>query len=652
MSSLYFDFCAAVVLLALIFSIVFRKMTKGVTNRLFMLILVVTLTADLFDIAMVILELNIGEGSSYSKMLLYFLASGYLLVHNLTVPVYLLFIIGLTDTWHKLKKNRLEVLVFLIPSATAVIAMAVNLFTKSIFYYDENYRYTRGPAIYILYVCAFTNMLICLAYLWKYRTLFSQSKFAALLSMIPFELAAIAIQWFYPNLLLEMFANAVTLFLTSTTVQRPEELLDSVTALGKYDAYASDMKKNFANEKHVTMILIDVSNFSSLHSILNFDGANQLLREIALKLRIVDEEIRTHAELYSLDNGKFCCVINESYRNLVDMAAEKISAVLKESILINNLELNLVSYVCVIRCPEDIADFKSLIQFGNELHERHAFSGDVMYVSDMVKQNSFELTYELDRIIDTALANGGFQVYYQPIYSTQKKRFTSAEALLRLIDEKHGFISPELFITAAEKSGAIHKIGDYVMEEVCRFIAGGEFEELGLDYIEINLSVAQCMQSDLADRILRIMRKYNVLPEKINLEITETAASYAQNIMTENINRLFEAGISFSLDDFGTGYSNIQRVASLPLSIVKLDKTFATEEDNPKMWIVLQNTIKMLKDMQMYIVVEGIETRRLLEKFTELQCEYIQGYYFSKPIPKDEFVHFILKSIEKTGGMR
>ena len=134
------------------------------------------------------------------------------------------------------------------------------------------------------------------------------------------------------------------------------------------------------------------------------------------------------------------------------------------------------------------------------------------------------------------------------------------------------------------------------------------------------------------------------MPEQINLEITETAASYSQNIMADNIGSLSEKGIDFSLDDFGTGYSNMRRIALLPLKIVKLDKSFTTIDENPKLMIILQNTIKMIKEMNMKIVVEGIENENLVKQFSNLQCEYIQGYYFSKPIPKDEFIRFIKNS--------
>ena len=149
------------------------------------------------------------------------------------------------------------------------------------------------------------------------------------------------------------------------------------------------------------------------------------------------------------------------------------------------------------------------------------------------------------------------------------------------------------------------------------------------------------MQRGLADNILATINKYGISPDKINLEITETAANYSQNILIENMTKLINAGVSFSLDDFGTGYSNMARLASLPLKIVKLDKTFVDNSNKPKLHIFLKGTIKMLKDMDMEIVVEGIETEQMVETFSNLNCDFIQGYYYSKPIPQIEFVKFI-----------
>ena len=321
-------------------------------------------------------------------------------------------------------------------------------------------------------------------------------------------------------------------------------------------------------------------------------------------------------------------------------AASLINDALHQTLKIDKFDLNLIPYVCLAKCPEDIDNFQSLISFGTDFHEKLPYNGEVIHADGSTVKRMVSLLTGMDSIIERALANHGFHVYYQPIYSIEKKRFVSAEALLRLIDEKEGFISPERFIPAAEKSGAIHKIGDYVLTEVFQFIASSEYKKLGLEYIEINLSVSQCMHHGLADSILESMSRYGVSSNQVNLEITESAASYNQSVMSDNLEQLSAAGLTFSLDDYGTGYSNMYRIAALPLKIVKLDKTFVNNQ-NSKMWTILQNTVRMIKELNMEIVVEGIETEEMVKKFSDLKCDFIQGYFFSKPIPQREFVEFI-----------
>lgn len=638
-----FDICAVLILCMLLFSVISRKMTVGLSNRLFIVLLCVTFATALADIFSVIVPYREGEligavsrGCQYA----------YLFLRNAMSPVYILYLISLTDTWHKLNKNLIFKLFLIVPYSVIILTLVSNAFTNSVFTFDENGVYTRGKAMPVLYVCSFIYLITGMIYIIRYKRLFKAEKLLALFAIFPLTVASLAIQWFFPSMLVEMFAAAISLLLIVVTVQRPEELLDSLTGLSKYGAYGVDMKRNFANGKRVGIILINISNYSSMHAILGFDNLNTMLKNIADRFVTINKEEKLRAGLYYLDRGRYRFVVTENNWDKMEQTAERINTELKQSIIFNQMSLNLITHVCIAHCPEEITEFETLMAFGNELNDM-PYSGRVIKTSEIAKENRFRLSNELDAIIDNAIANRSFEVYYQPIYSIGTDNFISAEALLRLHHDKYGFIPPDLFITAAEKSGAIHKIGELVLEKVCSFIASREFSELGLEYIEINLSVAQCMQADLADKILQIMKRYGVSPDKINLEITETAASYSQNIMMENLEKLTRAGIEFSLDDYGTGYSNIKSVASLPIKIVKLDKTFVDSENNPRMWIVLKNTIKMLKDMNMHIVVEGIETESLVKKFTDLNCEYIQGYYYSRPIPESDFVMFMRKHAGK-----
>lgn len=633
--SLSFDIAAIIIMTLLLISSIMRKMTNGVPNRLFMVFISINWIAALFDIWAVALD----NANSTCIPALYLAHSGYLIIHNLTVPIYVLFIISLTDTWHKIRKNYFIQAILWMPLFVVIVALVTNPFTKKMFLVEEGYQ--RGEWFFLIYAAIAVYAAFGITYMVYYRELVEFSKACAAMSYIPIGIVAMVIQMVSPTTLVEMFAAAVSLLLISIAVQKPEEIVDTDTQLMKYSAYANDMKRNYYNKKNVDVVMLNLGNFSAINAMMGYDFAMRVLGDVVDRIHGVNALLKNKADLYYLDRGRFRMVFDERDRELAKNAAEMLVESLMEKRDYNDLDVTLQPFVVLARCPEEIKDFKMLMTFGMDFHEKLKFEGRVMHVDEVFHKGLFEIQSNIDEIIEEALEFKRFQVYYQPIYSVEKGKFVSAEALLRLFDPKYGFISPEILVTAAERSGAIHRIGDYVLEEVCRFIADGDFRSLGLEYIEVNLSVTQCMRVNLADKILGIMAKHRVSAECINLEITETAASHTQEIMAENLQKLHRAGISFSLDDYGTGYSNIKRVIQLPVKIIKLDKTFVDEQDNPKMRVVLKNTVAMLKDMNMEIVVEGIETQEMLDFFAELQCDFIQGYFFSKPIPKPEFISFI-----------
>lgn len=633
--SLSFDIAALVILTMLLISCIVRKMTSGTSNRLFLAFISSNLIATVFDIWAVMLD----NAGSTSHLALYVAHSGYLIMHIFTVPVCVLFVISLTDTWHKIRKSFWIQFVLWAPLLTVVAALLTNPFTNKMFLVDGGYQ--RGPWFFLIYGAVLIYVVFAIGYMIRYRRLVERSKMVAVMSYIPIGITAMLIQMLSPEMLVEMFGSAVSLLLMSIGVQRPEEIVDSDTQFIKYSAYATDMKRNFRNAKKMDVVMLNLGSFSSINAMMGYDFAMLVLNDVAARIRKVNKLLDNKGELYYLDRGRFRMVFEEKHREKAARAAELLVESLKEKSDFNNLDVSLNPFVILASCPEEIPDFKTLMTFGTDFHEKLKYEGRVMHVNEVYHKGLFEIQKNIDQIIEEALEFHRFQVYYQPIYSIEKGRFVSAEALLRLFDPTYGFISPEILVTAAERSGAIHRIGDYVLDEVCSFIASEGFRKLGLEYIEVNLSVTQCMRVNLAEKVMAIMGKHRVSSERINLEITETAASHTQEVMAENLNKLTRAGISFSLDDYGTGYSNIKRVIQLPLKIIKLDKTFVDEQDNPKMRVVLKNTVAMLKDMDMEIVVEGIETQEMLDFFTELQCDFIQGYFFSKPLPKPEFINFL-----------
>ncbi len=635
----YFNYCALAILVVLIITVMSRRMLSGRRNRYFWNLLLVVFCSTIFEI----LAVSLDNGNSPAVLEKYIAHGGYLIMHSLTVPVYVIYLACLTDSVYKFKEKVGLQLLLSLPYVCLLELILTSYFFGKIYYLDDNYQYTHGPLYGLVYACAAFYVVVGFIYAVRCRKLFAKGQFLALMIVLPVMFAAITMQLAHPQLRVEMFAHAVCVLFVLLMIQKPEERTDTNTGFGKTTAYATDIEQALINKKPIRIILINILNYKSLRDILGYESLELLTNTVAENLLTMCKSVLPKADPYYLDRGRFCLVTGKENFAKIDSAAAEIMEMLMEDIHLQDMDINLQVNLCVLRCPEDLDDFQSIFAFSNEFEE-YGKAGKVLYADDMLKDGRY-IIKDLEGIIDNALDNQRLSVYYQPIYSVAEQRFASAEALLRLDDEEYGHISPELFIPVAEKNGVIHRIGTMVLEEVCRFIASEEFKELGLEYIEVNLSVAQCMRNNLAKEILQLMEKYNVRPDQINLEITETAATNSQNIMVENIRTLSAAGIPFSLDDYGTGYSNIGRMVSLPLNIVKLDKSFTDLEKNPRMEIVVRNTVRMIKDMNMKVVVEGIETENLVQQFADMECEYIQGYYFSKPLPREEFVSFLRQAV-------
>ncbi len=642
MRNISFDIVAVLIFVLLIISVIARKMTVSRTNKLFLVAMCVGLATTICDIFANYMDsvpdLRMGTACEVFHM-------GYLLFYNLHGPLFVMFTVSLLDMWHKLMENKVFAVLFSLPFTAVAVMLITNPFSHFVLSV-ENGGYTHEQFFSIVYISGAIYFIIEAVIVIAGRKSVTRMQMIALFSVVALCVTAMVIHIFFKSQLLECVAVALGCYILTATVQRPEDYIDSMTGLFKLAAYVHDAKNAFRTGKHWRVVMLNIANYESIVNMIGFEQAVELLKVVAEKISQLNRDMGKKGITYYLDRGRFRINFVGKYKEIAESYANVLNNELKCKINHNGLDISLTPCIVLARCPEEIESFKSLMSFGQDFHLKILHAGRVMSAKDVYNPEEFRVANNIDAIIEKALDNHSFQVYYQPIYSVEKKKFVSAEALLRLFDEEHGFISPEVIVTAAERSGAIHKIGEFVFEEVCKFISSGEFEKLGLEYIEVNLSVAQCMHGDLADRILLIMKQYNVPSDKINLEITETAASYAQRVMTENLNKLSRSGVSFSLDDYGTGYSNMKRVISLPLKIVKLDKSFVDEQHNPKMWILLQNTVQMLKAMNMQIVVEGIETQEMVDVFSDLKCDFIQGYFFSRPLPKPDFVKLVEDSTE------
>jgi EAL domain-containing protein (putative c-di-GMP-specific phosphodiesterase class I) len=172
-------------------------------------------------------------------------------------------------------------------------------------------------------------------------------------------------------------------------------------------------------------------------------------------------------------------------------------------------------------------------------------------------------------------------------------------------------------------------------------MAQTDLSALGISRVEINLSVAQCLQRELPERIRELQEKYRIDPRQVNFEVTETLFDNLGGIMDKNLRTLSDMGYTFSLDDYGVGYSNIQRLRALPLDIIKIDKSMVDDMFTMDGEVIIENTVRMMKGIRKELVVEGVETEKEAKACEDLSCDYIQGFYYARPLPAEEFVRFL-----------
>lgn len=271
--------------------------------------------------------------------------------------------------------------------------------------------------------------------------------------------------------------------------------------------------------------------------------------------------------------------------------------------------------------------------------------GTVIGRYDENLQQKADWENRLEESMEKALNTGQFQVYYQPKHDAKSGKLIGAEALLRWIHPEYGFISPGDFIPLFEKNGFVSRADYYVWDNVCRDLRVWMEAGISIVPVSVNTSKLDFTEGDYWERIHKSVDTYKVPKEKLHIEVTETLVS--GNINEELVtllNELREEGFKIEMDDFGKGYSSLNILGTLPLDILKLDMSFISDLGNERKFKVLVSVISMAKNLQLQTVAEGVETKEQMEVLRDLGCDGVQGYYFSKPLPREEFAKYL------TGG--
>lgn len=254
-------------------------------------------------------------------------------------------------------------------------------------------------------------------------------------------------------------------------------------------------------------------------------------------------------------------------------------------------------------------------------------------INNIVAQN------DMKRSLEFAIDNNEVEVFLQPIVNSKTGKVVGAEALSRIRNSSGDLLYPGDFIPIAERNGKINQLGKQVFRMCCEYANLPEFRALGLSFINVNLSPIQLMRNDLDQSLATFVRDHNLDAEFIHLEITEEA--FVDEYMIEKqITLLNKSGFRFVLDDYGTGYSNIYRIRKTPLINIKLDKTLVWDYCK-KPGEILPSEITAFKKSGFEITAEGIENAEMAIKMRDIGCDYLQGYFYSKPIPFNEFIKYV-----------
>lgn len=458
--------------------------------------------------------------------------------------------------------------------------------------------------VYIYFIIVYCSMILHLYIGWK--KIQRRRGIAVMLWLIIWLLSAV-FQFLSKGLLVVSFGGGLGVVIIFSMIENPELILDR--------------ESNFFNITAMTQYIAELYGKSSPFYLVCTSFQTQTM---PFYNAVKDAYVFVGGgDIYFLFTDK--AKASEVLKRLEAEQAEKMIYEMSDSLIAGSSE-----------------ELFGLLKSAHSIQKKEQNS--YVYMVDESFKAELERRREMEVLIQEAIKYDRVKVFYQPIYSVKEGKFHSAEALIRLQDREGKIVLPGNFIQLAEDDGSIVMLGKCVFDKVCSFLNRYNNVELGIDYIEVNLSVIQGEDQQLVENVMKCMKKYEIQSKQINLEITESASMSGREQLLSNMERLQEQGIEFSLDDFGTGQSNLDYMASMPVQIVKFDKSMTQSYFvSEKTRIIMNATIQMIHDMGMKIVVEGIETKEQFACMEEQGIDYIQGFYFSKPLSEEDFVSFLRK---------
>ncbi len=417
---------------------------------------------------------------------------------------------------------------------------------------------------------------------------------------------------------------------------------DPLTGLPNRALFYRNMKRlEDANHRHA-LLVFDLDNFKKINDSLGHHMGDILLCRVAERIQSI---VRGQDSIYRLGGDEFAVIIEQSNDiHTITSTAKEILRVINNPFDLNNHELVVTSSIGVVLFPDDGNDPQTLLRNADTaMYQAKAEGNRYLFFNDSMNKQAVK-RLQIETLIRYGLKEDLFSVYYQPKIELKTGKLIGMEALVRFITPKKGLISPLTFIPVAEETGQIVEVGEVVLNKACadmkRWVDNGLFN----GRVAVNLSAKQFSVNNLCERIDVILKANNLPSAHLELEITEGTVMDNPTDAIEVMNRLRHNGIHLAMDDFGTGYSSLAYLKRFPLNTLKVDKAFVDDMLTTQGHNMVATIVTIAHNLGMSVVAEGVETIEQLRPLQDLNCEAVQGYYFSKPLSSVEFEQYLQDS--------
>lgn len=400
--------------------------------------------------------------------------------------------------------------------------------------------------------------------------------------------------------------------------------------------------QQYEQHKQFAFIYIDIDHFKRINEGFGHHLADQLLLQMTSRLH---SYITKQDKLLHIGGDEFLIIAEGQTQQYAVELAENILHTLNKSFLISRKEINITASIGIAIFPEHGKNLQDLLINADiaMLHSKYYGRNTYTIFSPHLQQDQSKNQLQMINDLYKAVEEQQLCLYYQPKFLANNHQMCGAEALIRWQHPTLGLLTPGSFIESAEKTGVIISIGYWVLEEACRQIQVWEQQGFNFFPLAINLSAVQFDHQKLLPTLEHLLKKYQIQPNHLMIEVTESAAINRLELTIDSFLRLREIGIQLAVDDFGTGYSNFLYLKDLPINEVKIDRGFILDLiENEKSEIILESIIQLTKKLGLLVTAEGVETAEQAQRLTRLGCIQLQGFLFAKPMLAQELEHFKL----------